>query len=126
MVAGRMWNWMSGPARVGTRLAEGGDMGGRQGQQALALEQVFQRLARQAAALALLVDRHDAGLQPIAHAGDIVVLQVLADAGQVWTTAIPCSAQQLARTDAGQLQQLRRVDRPAGQDHLGPRLGGAA
>jgi transposase len=29
--------------------------------------------------------------------------------------------QQRARPDAGKLQQLRRVDRPAGQQHLAPR-----
>jgi hypothetical protein len=56
-----------------------------------------------------------------------VVLQVLADAGQVLDDLDPERAELGRRPDAGELEQLRRVDRPAAEhDLLGPRLARAA
>ena len=98
-------------------------MGGREAEQALALEDVFQRLAEETRALGQLVDRHRARLQPIGVGDDIVVLQILADARQVGDHRYALLAQQIGRPDAGKLQQLRRVDRPAAENHLGRGLG---
>ncbi len=47
-----------------------------------------------------------------------VVLQVLAHAGQVRDDRDVQSGQLVRVPDAGQLQQLRRVDRATGEDHL--------
>ena len=47
-----------------------------------------------------------------------VILQVLADARQVGDHVDAVLAQQAGRADAGELEQLRRVDRPAAQDDL--------
>ena len=47
-----------------------------------------------------------------------VILQVLADAGQVMDERDIGGAEVLAVADAGDLQQLRRVERAAAQDHL--------
>ena len=55
-----------------------------------------------------------------------MVAQILADPGQVVGDLDPGRAQNVARTDAGQLQELRRADRAGGQDHLARRLGGDA
>ena len=38
--------------------------------------------------------------------------------GMSATTSMPMRAQQLGRAEPGELQQLRRVERAAGQDHL--------
>ena len=48
-----------------------------------------------------------------------MVLQVLADAGQVTNHRHAVAAQQIGRADARQLQQLWRLDRAGGQQHLG-------
>ena len=50
-----------------------------------------------------------------------MVLQVLADPGQVDDERDAVRLQLRRRPDAGQLQELRRVDRPAGKDHLARR-----
>jgi hypothetical protein len=47
-----------------------------------------------------------------------VVLQVLADAGQVVHDVDAERLEVVRVADAGELQQLRRVDRAAAQDHL--------
>ena len=49
-----------------------------------------------------------------------VVLQVLADPGQILPDFDAGLLQNRARTDAGQLQQMRRGDRPRAQDYLAP------
>src|SRR5204863_7713471 len=51
----------------------------------------------------------------------VTVLQVLADAGQLHADADAVSLELAARTDAGKLQQLRRVERAGTQDHFAPR-----
>ena len=51
-----------------------------------------------------------------------MVLQVLAHAWQLLHHLDAERAQFLGRPDPGQLQQLRAVDRPAGQDHLARRV----
>ena len=53
------------------------------------------------------------------HAELQVVLQVLADAGQL-VRARRCRAARSSsrRADAGELQELRRADRAGGEDHL--------
>ena len=48
-----------------------------------------------------------------------VVVQVLPDTGQVVDDIYPNLAEVADRPDTGQEQQLRRVDRPAADDHLG-------
>src|SRR4029453_10572937 len=56
-----------------------------------------------------------------------VVLQVLADAGQVLDDLDPERAELGRRSDARELEQLRRVDRPAAEpDPPGPRRARAA
>ena len=50
-----------------------------------------------------------------------MVLEVLADARQVGHDGDAERPEQLGRPDAGQLEELRRVERPAGQDHLAGR-----
>ena len=47
-----------------------------------------------------------------------VVLEVLAHAGRVVDDVDAVAAQQLLVADAGELQQLRGVDRAAAEDHL--------
>ena len=60
-------------------------------------------------------------LRPVLDVDLEVVLQVLAHAGQVGDHVDAEPAEQLGRAHAGQLQQLRRVDRAAAQDDLAPR-----
>ncbi len=66
----------------------------------------------------------DRELGPELHVDLQVILQVLADAGQVGDHVDAGRGQVVRGTDPGQLQQLRRVDRAAGQDDL-PRPGPA-
>ena len=47
-----------------------------------------------------------------------VVLEVLADTGQVVHDVDPDAPQVFGVADAGELEQLRRVERAAAQDHL--------
>jgi hypothetical protein len=54
-----------------------------------------------------------------------VILQVLADPRQIVDHYDAVLLQQLPRPDPGKLQQLRRVDRAARQQHLAPRPGSA-
>ena len=117
-MAGRMWNWMSGMLEVRAALHEGAHVGGREGEQALALEQVAGRLAHEAHALGELVDADHVLLQAIAHAHGEVILQVLAHLLTVGDHGDPVLAQEGARPDPGELQELRRVDRSAAEDHL--------
>ena len=51
-----------------------------------------------------------------------VIVQVRADAGQILGDANAVRAQMVGRTDAGQQQQLRRIDRAAAEDYFA-RLG---
>ena len=60
-------------------------------------------------------------LAAIVEARLIVVLQVGADALHVGDDVDAVLTQQIGRADAGQLQQLRRVERAAREDHLGVR-----
>ena len=50
-----------------------------------------------------------------------VILQVLADAGPVGDEVDAVGGKFGAGTDAGELQELRRIDRPARHDHFAPR-----
>ena len=50
-----------------------------------------------------------------------MVLQVLADARPVGDDVDPERAEFRRRPDAGELQQLRRIDRPAAKNDLAPR-----
>src|SRR5262249_6363071 len=50
-----------------------------------------------------------------------MVLEILADAGQVVQGRDAMGGELLARPDAGQLQELRIVDRAGREDHLAPR-----
>ena len=52
-----------------------------------------------------------------------MILQVLADAGPVGDDVDPERAELRRRPHAGQLQQLRRIDRPAAKNDLAPRAG---
>ena len=89
-----------GSGEVRSRLDESGDVGGGQGQEALALEDVFDRLADEPRALGQFVDRHRAGLQPPGHGHDVVVLKVFPDARKVLDHRDPVLAQQVAGSDA--------------------------
>ena len=51
----------------------------------------------------------------------MMVLEVLADAGQVVDDRDPEGSQLLGVADARQLEELGRVDRAAGEDHLAPK-----
>ncbi len=68
-----------------------------------------------------LVHRADARCAAVDDAPTAVVLQVLADAGQIVHHVYAVLLQQRAGADAGKLQQLRRVDRAARQQHLASR-----
>ncbi len=95
-----------GAGEVGPGLAEGGDVRGREGEQALALEDVLRRLAKESRPLGEFIDRYGAGLQPPGHGDDVVVLKVLADPREIADDADPVLGQQRARTDARELQKL--------------------
>ena len=68
-----------------------------------------------------VVDGADA-LDPCDHANGIVILEVFTDAGQIVDHRRADIRQQRRRTDAGDLQQPRRVDRTGRDDHLAPGL----
>ncbi len=55
-------------------------------------------------------------------AGQEMVLQVLADPGQRVRDRDADAAEMVGIADPGQLQDMRRADRAAGQDHLGQRV----
>ena len=59
------------------------------------------------------------------HADLEMVLQVGADAGHVGDHRDAVAAQQIRRADAGKLQELRRIERAAGEDDLALGVGGA-
>ncbi len=52
-----------------------------------------------------------------------MVLQILADPGQRVRDRYADAAEMVGVADPGQLQDMRRADRAAGQDHLGQRVG---
>ena len=77
-------------------------------------------------------DRHPVGPQIagdgerlgtfVLHVDARMVLQVRPDAGKIDRDVDAMTAQLVRRADAGQHQQLRRVERAARQDHLAGRL----
>ena len=67
---------------------------------------VAQDLAQQRRAARQLVDRGDP-LDPCLHAGDVVVAEIAADAGELMRHLDPGGAQHVARPDAGELEKLR-------------------
>ena len=67
-------------------------------------------------ALQVRLHRHGS-LAGVLHVHLEVVLQVLADSGQIGDDVDVQRPQQPGRTDAGELQQLGRTERPAAQDH---------
>ena len=56
---------------------------------------------------------------PQDEADEVVIVEIGADAGQVGNDRNPVRAQQLRRTEARQLQQLRRIECARGDDDLG-------
>ena len=54
------------------------------------------------------------------HPDHIMVLQVLTDTGQIVDHGKAKTAQMIAGPNAGNLQQMRRIDSAAGKNHLGP------
>ena len=56
-------------------------------------------------------------------AGEEMVLQILADPGQRVGDRDADPAEMVGVADPGQLQQMRRADRAAGEDHLARRIG---
>ena len=99
---------IAAPLRLKTPTGElsflSATMGRRQGQQALPREQVFQRLGREAPALALFVDRHGPGLQAEARA---VLLGDLEPGRALLLFAVEVDDARDARLVAGVDQQLR-------------------
>src|SRR5207302_6570482 len=75
-----------------------------------------QRLVRQAEAAPAIVEGDALFADPPAGTRNVMVTQVLADAGQLMAHLDAEIAQAFGLADAGQLQQLRRVER-AGADH---------
>src|SRR3984957_17958118 len=98
-------------------MPEAIDHGRRQRQQAAPGRRPFDGFADQIEAAPALVDGLDV-LDARDRARRVVILQALADAGQRMTHLDAVRSQQLRRTDAGQLQKLRRVIGAAGQNHL--------
>jgi hypothetical protein len=90
------------------------------GQRAIADRGEFRGLAHQPGAARELVDRHRVP-HPMRHADDVMVVEVGADAGQVVQHRHADRLQMRRRADAGNLQQMRRVDRAAAEDHLARR-----
>ena len=106
-----------GPGDVGPGAGEDGDLARRQRQRAGAVEGVLHADPQPPeVAVDLVVQGSLAGLehQPYLQ----VVLQVFADAGQGMDHRHTDPREQLCRTDAGTLQQLRRTDGACGQDHF--------
>ena len=101
--------------RPGLDEAEG-DAGG-EGQDAAPLGVVFDHLLGQGDAAAALVQR-DRQLHPPVHARGIVVAVVLADAGQRVLHRDAERRKHVGVADAGKLQDMRRLHRAGGHDHL--------
>src|SRR5204863_3858412 len=76
-----------------------------------------ERDARSVAPLERRRDR-DGKLRPALDVDLEVVLEVLADAGEIVARPDADSLELLCVADTGELEQLRRVDRPAAEDHL--------
>ena len=68
--------------------------------------------------IADLVVERDALLQPDDQPGLVVILQIATDLGRIGDHGNAESAQQIGRTDAGQLQDLRRLQRAGREDHF--------
>ncbi len=99
------------------RLEVAAGMAGRRRQQALAREGIAQNLAHQPQAAALLVQRARA-LDQRRDAHGVVVAEVAADARQGMLHRHADLAQIVGIADARDLQELRRVDGAATQDHV--------
>src|SRR4029453_3824208 len=95
---------------------EGADRRADHGQKAVAEQGIAQGLLHQTEAAAAVVEGDALGTDGPARARGIVVAQVLADARQGMTDVDAERAQAVGLADAGQLQELRRVDR-ARADH---------
>ncbi len=65
-----------------------------------------------------LVDGDHAGLQPILHRDDVVILQIFTDARKIGNDSDAVILQQRARANAGKLQKLRRVHGATAEDHF--------
>ncbi|MCY1346045.1 hypothetical protein D9M69_321200 [compost metagenome] len=106
--------------RVGAQ--EGPGLGEVGGQQAAALARPFHGGGRQLEAAAHgEADAAFRAVDLVGHGVVDVVLQVLADAGQVHPQRNAQALQLGGRADAGEHQRLRRAEGAGGEDHLAPR-----
>ena len=105
------------PLAAAAEHHRGGDP---EGQRAAAGSGVSPDLAHQTRAARQLVDRHLA-LDPVLHPRREMVGEVGADPRQLVQHRDPDRAQMLGRADARDLQQVRRVDGAAADDHLARR-----
>src|SRR6185437_2147556 len=96
---------------------------GHVGEEAYAPQRVLHRLARAPPAARIVVEGGVALGDLEFHARRIVVAQVLADALQLVHRRDADRAQAIALADAGEFQQLGRVDRARADDHLAGRPG---
>ena len=98
-----------------TRVPEAADRSRSGGQRSTPEHEPFQGGNADPPPLHLPVDRL-LGMSPVNRLGQKVILEVLADLGQVTDDLDAEPPQPLAVPDSGQLEELRRVDRAAGQD----------
>src|SRR6185369_13592388 len=82
---------------------------------------VFDRLARQPPAARIVVEGEVLAGDREFDARRIMIAQILADAAQLVHRRDAARTEQLALPDAGQLQQFRRIDRTARDDHFARR-----
>ena len=96
------------------------DLRRREPENALSADAPFGDLGGKSQAAAALVDRVDV-LHAHRKARRVVIAQVLADAGQRVAHLDAERLEQRGRADAGQLQQLRRIERAARKDDFAAR-----
>ena len=121
-----MWYCRFGVSRLGVRLDEGAELGGRHGHRPAPGQDV---LRGEAGALqqALVALVHGPDARDLVGAADLqVVLQVLADALELVRHLDAERLQHRARADARELQDLRAADGAGRQDHLARRAAACA
>ncbi len=114
----RNWYCTSGEFEPGTGAHEEADRRGPDHQRAAPRQRIFEPGAGLAQPAVRNFVQGVGVAHPIDDAGVDVVLQILADPRQIVDDRDTVRAQQFARPDPGELQQLRRVDRAAGQHDL--------
>ena len=110
-----------GHRQLRPRLDEGVQAARHHGRGTGAVEIGHQHAHRHAVEAHLAVE-HAGTLARIGHVGADVVLQILSDR-QIGDAGDSHLAQMRGRADAGQHQELRRVERAARQDHFARRVG---